>query len=94
MWKVCFQELRALTNTKQLISHNNAAERPFAAAKAYLDCFPTMKLPTLANYSLALTNGSHQFAGTIGKCTKMKLRVPRPAGIAVSSPSVLKLSCD
>ncbi len=79
-----------LAKVSKLLAHNNAAERPFAVAKAYLDCFPTMKLSTLANYSLALTNGSHHSAGTIGKRTKTKLRVTKPAGIAVSSPSVLK----
>jgi hypothetical protein len=47
-----------LAKVSKLLAHNNAAERPFAVAKAYLDCFPTMKLSTLANYSLALTNGS------------------------------------
>jgi len=81
-----------LAKVSKLLAHNNAAERPFAVAKAYLDCYPTMKLPTLANYSLALTNGSHQSAGTIGKCAKTKLRVPKPAGIAVASPPVLKLA--
>ena len=49
-----------------------------------------MKLSTLANYSLAITNGSHHAAGTIGKSTKTKLRIPKPAGIAVTSPAVLK----
>ncbi len=48
-----------LEKVAKLLAHNNAAERPFAVVKAYLDCFPTMKLSTLANYSLALTNGRH-----------------------------------
>ncbi len=56
-----------LAKVSKLLAHNNAVERPFAVAKAYLDCFPTMKLSTLVNYSLALTNGSHQSVGTIGK---------------------------
>ena len=55
-------------------------------------CFPSMKLGTLANFSLAVTNGSHQPAGTIGKTCKTKLRIPKPAGIAVTSPAILKLA--
>jgi hypothetical protein len=51
-----------------------------------------MKLSTLANYSLAITNGSRQPAGTIGKTAKTKLHVPKPAGIGVSSPAVLKMA--
>ncbi len=76
-----------LEKVSQLLSHNNAAERPF---KAYLNVYKTMKLSTLANLSLAITNGSHQPAGTIGKTNKTKMRVPKPAGIAVTSPDVLK----
>jgi hypothetical protein len=51
-----------------------------------------MKLSTLANYSLAITNGSHQQPGTIGKTAKTKLHVPKPAGIGISSPNVLKMA--
>jgi hypothetical protein len=79
-----------LEKVSKLLAHNNAAERPFAVVKAYLNCFPTMKLSTLANYSLAMTNGSHQAAGTQGKTAKTKLRAPKPPGIAVSSPFVLR----
>ncbi len=79
-----------LEKVSKLLAHNNAAERPFAVVKAYLNSFPTMKLSTLANYSLAITNGSHHAAGTIGKSTNTKLRIPKPAGIAVTSPAVLK----
>jgi hypothetical protein len=67
-----------------------ALNLPFV--QAYLVCFPSMKLGTLANFSLAVTNGSHAPAGTIGKTTKTKLRIPKPAGIAVTSPEILKLS--
>jgi hypothetical protein len=74
----------------QLLSHNNVAERPFGIVKAYLDVYKTMKLSTLANFSLAITNGSHHPGGTSGKKIKTKLRVPKAAGIAVTSPDALK----
>ncbi len=63
-------ELRSdweLQKVAQLLSHNNAAERPFAIAKAHLKSFPTMKLSCLVNFALALTNGTHRPAGTQGK---------------------------
>ena len=81
-----------LEKVSQLLSQNNAAERPFGIVKAYLDVYKTMKLSTLTNFSLALTNGSHKPAGTIGKTMKTKLRVPKPAGIALTSPDRLKLA--
>ena len=67
-----------------------AIDSSYGIVKAYLDVFKTMKLSTLANFSLAITNGSHQPAGTIGKTMKTKQRVPKPAGIAVTSPDTLK----
>ncbi len=79
-----------IDKVSQLLSHNNAAERPFAIAKAYLEYFPTMKLSTLANFSLALSNGSHRPAGTLGKTKKTKARLEAPAGIAICSPEILK----
>ena len=81
-----------INKVSQLLSHNNAAERPFAIAKAYLAYFKSMKLSTLANFSLALANGSHRPAGTLGKTKKTKGRVPTPAGIAVTSPERLKIA--
>ncbi len=51
-----------------------------------------MKLGTLANFSLAITNGSHQAADTIGKTLKTKDRAAKPAGIAVTSPPQLQLA--
>ncbi len=50
-----------------------------------------MRLATLANFSLALANGSHRPAGTLGKTKKMKERMAAPAGIAVTSPALLKV---
>jgi hypothetical protein len=95
MAKYLHNELREeweLEKVSQLLSQNNAAERPFGVVKAYLDVYKTMKLSTLANFSLAITNGSHKPAGTIGKTQKTKLRVPKPAGIALTSPERLKLA--
>jgi hypothetical protein len=76
----------------KLLSHNNAAERPFAIVKAYLQVFPTMRLATLANFSLAMTNGSHRPAGTLGKTTKTKTRQRQPPGIAHTSPIALQMA--
>jgi hypothetical protein len=57
-------ELEAVAN---LLSTNNAAERPFGIAKAYCDIYTSMALRTLAAFSLAMANGSHRAPGTSGK---------------------------
>ncbi len=88
-------ELRAeweLEAVAKLLSHNNAAERPFAIVKAYLQVFPTMRLTTLANFSLAMTNGSHRPAGTLGKSNKTKSRQRQPPGIAHTSPIAFQMA--
>ena len=64
----------------KLLSHNNPAERPFAIVKAYLQVFPTMRLATLANFSLSMTNGSHRPAGALGKTLKPKIKNVYPPG--------------
>ena len=76
----------------KLLSHNNPAERPFAIVKAYLQVFPTMRLATLANFSLSMTNGSHRPAGTLGKTLKTKNKERQPPGIAINSPHQLKMA--
>jgi hypothetical protein len=89
-------ELRAeweLDEVAKLLSHNNPAERPFAIVKAYLRVYNTMKLSnTLATFSLAMTNGSHQPAGTLGRSTKRKNRNREPPCTAVTSPAVLRFA--
>ncbi len=82
-------ELEAVT---KLLSHNNPAERPFAIVKAYLQVFPTMRLATLAIFSLSMTNGSHRPAGTLGKTRKTQNRERVPPGIALTSPLLLKMA--
>jgi hypothetical protein len=51
-----------------------------------------MKLSTLANFSLAMTNDSHRPAGTLGKSTKTKARTREPPGLAVTSPAILRFA--
>jgi predicted GTPase len=40
-----------------LLCTNNAAERPFAVAKAYMDIYQSLSMRTLALYSLSMCNG-------------------------------------
>jgi hypothetical protein len=85
-------ELRAeweLDEVAKLLSHNNPAGRPFAIVKAYLR---VLKLSTLANFSLAMTNGSHRPEGTLSKSTKTKNRNREPPSIAVTSPAILRFA--
>ncbi len=44
----------------RMICTNNAAEGPFATARAYLHMYPTLKLRTLATLSAAIVNGTYK----------------------------------
>ena len=72
------------------MSTNNAAERPFAVAKAYLDIYGKMKLSNLAQFSLAMCNGSHRLAGPKGKQVRTIDRLVEPAGMALTCDARLK----
>ena len=75
----------------KLLSTNNAAERPFAVAKAYLHIYGSMKLSTfLAQFTLAMCNGSHRLAGPNGKQKRTENKRGAEAGIAITADSRLK----
>ncbi len=80
------KEEREVDAVAKLLSTNNAAERPFAVAKAYLNIYGKMKLSNLAQFSLAMCNGSHRLAGPKGKQVRTKDRLVEPAG--------MELTCD
>ena len=69
---------------------NNAAERPFAVAKAYLHIYASMKLSNLAKFSLSMCNGSHRMAGPQGKKAHTKNRAVEGAGMAITADSHLQ----
>ncbi len=66
----------------KLLCTNNPAERPFWVAKAYLNLYGRMKLPTLAKFSLSVCNGSHSLGGPQGKQTRTKDKKVEEVGIA------------
>ena len=69
----------------KLLPTNNAAERPFAVAKAYLNIYSRMKLSNLAKLSLSMCNGSHRLAGPAGKQERTKDRNVATAGMALTA---------
>ena len=69
----------------KLLPTNNAAERPFAVAKAYLNIYSRMKLANLAKFSLSMCNGSHRLAGPAGKQERTKDRNVATAGMALTA---------
>jgi hypothetical protein len=73
-----------------LLSTNNAAERPFTVAKAYLNIHGRMKLSNLAQFSLVMCNGSHRLSGPKGKQVRTKDRLVQPAGMALTCDARLK----
>ena len=74
----------------KLLCTNNAAERPFAIAKAYLNIYGRMKLSNLAQFSLAMCNGSHRLAGPNGKQERTTNRLVEAAGMALTCDPRLK----
>ncbi len=74
----------------KLLCTNNPAERPFAVAKAYLNLYGRMKLPTLAKFSLSVCNGSNSLGGPQGKQTRTKDKIVEEAGIATRSDARLQ----
>jgi hypothetical protein len=74
----------------KLLATNNAAERPFAVAKAYLHVYGSMKLSNLAKFSLSMCNGSHRLAGPKGKQERTKNRAVEQAGVGMTANDRLK----
>jgi hypothetical protein len=74
----------------KLLATNNAAERPFAVAKAYLDIYGRMKLCNLAQFSLAMCNDSHRVAGPNGKQKRTEYQRGAEAGVAITADPRLK----
>jgi hypothetical protein len=75
-------EVEAVAN---LLSTNNAAERPFGIAKAYCDIYPSMNLRTLASFSLSMANGSHRAAARTGKQQRTAHGTVFPGGAAFTA---------
>jgi hypothetical protein len=45
---------------KNMLSHNNAAERPFAILRAYKQLYPSLSLANLSKLSQSIVNGTHR----------------------------------
>jgi hypothetical protein len=59
----------------KLLCTNNPAERPFAAAKAFLNLYCRMKLSTLANFTLSVCNESYRMPEPKGKIKKTQIAI-------------------
>jgi hypothetical protein len=64
-----------LGKVSKLLCTNNAAERSFGVAKAYMKIYHSMRLRTLASFGLSMCNGSHRPAQ--GKGNKNGLETNR-----------------
>ncbi len=72
-----------LKKVSQLLCTNNAAERPFGVAKAYMKIYHTMSLRTLASFGLSMCNGSHRPAEGQGKQDRTRNKAVRGSGSAL-----------
>ncbi len=81
-----------LDKVAKLLCTNNAAERPFGVAKAYVRIHQTLSLRTLASFGLSMCNGSHRPAEAEGKQERTKSKQLRGAGAALTAAPDLQLA--
>ncbi len=79
-----------LQKVSQLLCTNNAAERPFGVAKAYMKIYQTLNLRTLASFSLNMCNGSHRPAESKGKQVRTSNKASRCNGNALNASPQLR----
>ena len=79
-----------LQKVSQLLCTNNAAERPFGVAKAYMKIYQTLSLRTLASFSLSMCNGSHRPAESKGKQLRTSNKAGRCNGTALNAAQELR----
>ena len=79
-----------LQKVSQLLCTNNAAERPFGVAKAYMKIYQTLSLRTLAAFSLGMCNGSHRPAESKGKQARTSNKACRSNGNAFNAGRELR----
>jgi hypothetical protein len=79
-----------LSKVRQLLCTNNAAERPFGIAKAYMNIYQSLGLRTLATFSLAMCTGSHRPAESGGKQSRTQGQERRECGTAFQATAALQ----
>ena len=79
-----------LEKVSALLCTNNAAERPFAVAKAYMHIYQSLSMRTLASFSLSMCNGSHRPAQLKGKQERTRNKALRQSGQALSAAPELQ----
>ena len=79
-----------LSKVGKLLCTNNASERPFGVAKAYMNIYQSLSLRTLATFSLAMCTGSHRPADSRGKQSRTQGKERRQCGTALLATSDLQ----
>jgi hypothetical protein len=79
-----------LSKVGKLLCTNNASERPFEVAKAYMNIYQSLSLRTLATFSSAMCTGSHRPAESRGKQSRTQGKECRQCGTALLATSNLQ----
>ncbi len=79
-----------LSKVGQLLCTNNAAERPFGIAKAYMNIYQSLGLRTLATFSLAMCTGSHRPGEAAGKQRRTQGQERRECGTSFRATPALQ----
>jgi hypothetical protein len=79
---------------KNMLCHNNNAERPFATMRAYHNIYPAMTLQNLSWLGHSLVNETHRPAHVFGRTSKKDLNNMIPPGIALTAHPILRLAVN
>ena len=89
-WSNGKRETWELDAVKDMLSHNNHAERPFAVLRAFAKMYPALSLRNLAWLAHSLVNGTHRPARIYGTHKDKHGNNLHEAGIAVTAHPNLK----
>ena len=75
---------------KDMVAHNNFAERPFAVVKAFARMYPSLSLQNLSHLTHSIVNGTHRCAEALSLENSAGPGATRLAGIALSASTALQ----
>ena len=79
-----------LAATKDMVAHNNFAERPFAVVKALARMYPSLSLRNLSHLTHSIVNGTHRCADALSLESSAGTGSTRVAGIALTATPALR----
>ncbi len=79
---------------KEMVSHNNYAERPFAVVKALSRMYPLLSLCNLSQLTHSIVNGTHRCAEKYRISNGLEQIETRLAGMALTANPAIKAAVN